>query len=174
MRQDTIRIMALALVSRGVGVAVMDQSGNAVDWRVKEIHEPPKRKNARCVFETNKLIEGYRPQILVLEDPHAPGAKKRKRTTELFEALKELAIDSGVGVVAYGPRELRATFELARGANKDQLAAAVAKHLPILRRRLPKPRRLWESEQYVMPIFIAFALTLTHVSRAQRKDGLRQ
>ncbi|MCA8886086.1 MAG: hypothetical protein KDA35_05650, partial [Hyphomonadaceae bacterium] len=100
-------------------------------------------------------------------------AKKRKRVKELLDALTELATDSGVGTVAYGPRDLRATLGLPADANKDKLAAEVAKRMPMLRARLPKPRRSWESERYAMSIFVAGALTLTYLSHAQRKDVAR-
>lgn len=164
-----IRILAIAPNSKGFGLAVIDGDGQPVDWRVREFHEPPKRKNARTVFEANKLIEECRPNALVLEDPHAPGSRKRKRSIALFALLSELATDSDIGVAVYGPRDLRATFGISARANKDQLAAAVAKRTPLLTRRLPKRRQLWESEKYAMSMFTAFALALTHLSRAQRR-----
>lgn len=174
MSRGSTRILAIAPVSRGFGLIVMDSLGTTLDWRVKEIHETPKRKNARCVFEVEKLMEEHRPQVLVLEDPRAPGSKKRKRVAELLDALTELATDSGVGTATYGPREVRAALGLSSGANKDKIAAEVSKRVPVLRNRVPKLRRLWDSERYVMPLFIAAALALTHQSRAQRKDGPRQ
>jgi len=170
MSGNALRILAIAPVSRGFGIVVLDASGTPLDWRVKEIHVEPEQKNARCVYEVNKLIEAHRPQVLVLENYRAPGAKKRKRVKELLDALTELATDSGVGVATYGPRDVRAALDLPPGANKDKVAAEVAKRISILRKRVPKLRRLWESERYVMPIFIAGALALTHLSRTQRKD----
>lgn len=173
MSREITRILAVAPVSRGFGLVVMDSLGVPLDWRVKEIHEKPKRKNARCVFEVNKLIEEHRPHVLVLEEHRAPGSKKRKRVAELLDTLIELATDSGVGAATYGPRDIRAALGLPAGANKDKVAAEVAKHLPVLKRRLPKLRRLWDSERYAMPVFVAGALALTHLSRAQRKAGPR-
>lgn len=167
-------VLAIAPVSRGFGLFVLDSSDRPLDWRVKEIHAGAKQKNARCVFEVDKLIEQHRPQVLVLEDHRAPGSKKRQRISELLDALAELAINSGVGVATYGPREVRATFALPPSANKDIVAAEVAKRLPALRRRVPKVKAIWESERYPMPIFVAAAVALTHRSRAQHKDGPRQ
>ncbi len=174
MSEEITRILAIAPVSRGFGLVVMDSQGAPLDWRVKEIHEKPKRKNARCVFEVNKLIEEHRPQVLVLEDQSAPGSKKRKRVAELLDALTELATDAGVGAALYGPRDIRAALSLTAGANKDKVAAEVAKRLPVLKRRLPKLRRLWDSERYAVPVFVAGALALTHLSRARRTDGPQQ
>jgi Holliday junction resolvasome RuvABC endonuclease subunit len=174
MSQEIIRMLAIAPVSRGFGLVVMDSIGTPLDWRVKEIHERPKRKNARCVFEVDRLIEEHRPQVLVLEDHRAPGSKKRKRVSELLDALTELAIDSGVGVAKYGPRHVRLSLGLAPSANKDKVAAEVAKRLPALKKRVPKLRRLWDSERYAMSVFVAASLALTHHSCAQRKDGPRQ
>lgn len=170
MNRDHSVILAVAPVSRGFGLVVVSSDGTLVDWRVREIHEPTRRKNARCVFELEKLFDEHRPRVLVLDDYHARGAKKRKRIRQLLDALAELAVDSGIDVARYGPREVRAALALPPGANKDRLASAVATHAPALARRVPKPRRLWESEQYVMPIFVAFALAFTHLRCAQRKD----
>lgn len=174
MSRESIRFLAIAPVSRGFGLVVIDSLGTPLDWRVKEIQENPKRKNAQCVLEVDKLIEAHRPQVLVLENHRAPGSKKRKRVAELLDVLTELATDSGVATAVYGPREIRAALGLSPGANKDKIAAEVSKRVPILRSRVPKLRRLWESERYAMPLFMAAALALTHLCRAQRKDGLRQ
>lgn len=162
------RMLAVAPVHRGLGYVVVDTGGNLIDWGVKEIREKAPQKNARCVVEVENLIELNGPVSLVIEDHNAPGSRKRDRTKELLDLLAEHAIDSGMGVVKFGPRALRLALGLSPTTNKLSLAQEVARRLPVLKSRAPTKKRIWQQEDYSMPIFVAAALALAHLSRAQR------
>src|SRR3989304_4743001 len=149
MKRPHNYLIAIAPVPRGFGYIVLTRRGTPVDWRVKEI-KSKKHKNARCVVEADKFVEQYCAEVLVIEDCAAQGSKRRKRVKELLALLTDLAVDHGMGIVRYGPRDVRATFSLPPRANKDQVAKAVAERLPALAPRLPKIKRLWETERYVM------------------------
>lgn len=161
------RILAVAPVHRGFGYVVMSGTGTLLHWCVREVRVKAEHKNARCVFEVDKIIDVYKPTVLAIEDHHAPGAAKRERVKELLALLEEHAIDCGLGVVKYGPRAIRLSLELSPRATKIKLAAAVSARLRVLTNRTPGDKFCWEAEAYAMPIFVASALALTHLSRAQ-------
>ncbi|MEQ1709094.1 MAG: hypothetical protein ABL864_12270 [Terricaulis sp.] len=160
-------VLALAPVSRGFGLFVVDMAGKAIDWRVREIRDA-NHKNARCQAAADQLLDEFRPAVMVIEDHRAPGSRRHSRVQELLDLFAELAIAQGVDVVRYGVREVRASLGLSPRANKHKIAVEVAKRFPALERRLPKPKRIWETEAHAMAMFQAGALALTYLGRAQR------
>ncbi|PZO50461.1 MAG: hypothetical protein DCF16_12995 [Alphaproteobacteria bacterium] len=165
-------VLALAPVSRGLGVFVIDTNGRPIDWRVREVRT--KHKNARCQTITDELLDEFQPIALVIEDHRALGARRSQRVGELLDLIAELGAERCLIVARYGFRDVRATLGLPPRANKDAIAAAVAERLPTLFPRVPKPKRIWETEAHSMAIFSAAALALTYLGRAQRKNEARQ
>lgn len=156
-------VLALAPVSRGFGLFVVDVAGKAIDWRVREIRDATHR-NARCQAAADQLLDEFQPTTLVIEDHHAPGSRRHPRIQELLDLFAELASANGIEVVRYGIAEVRAALTLHKRANKNAIAVQVSKHFPALERRLPKPKRIWETEAHAMSIFSAAALTLTYLA----------
>ena len=74
MSRDTSYVLALAPVSRGLGVFVIDGSGRPIDWRVREVRGF--HKNARCQHFTDELLDEFQPVALVIEDHRANIMKK--------------------------------------------------------------------------------------------------
>ncbi|NWG53217.1 MAG: hypothetical protein HXY28_05815 [Hydrogenophilaceae bacterium] len=157
-------VLALAPISQGMGVFVVETSGFPVDWRVREARS--EHKNAQCLLIADELLGAYRPVALVIEDHRAPGARRGARVGELLDLLAELGTERAIAVARYGFNEVRTALGLSPRANKDGIAAAVAQRLPALAPRLPKPKRFWEPEAHAMAVFSAAALALTHL-RAQ-------
>jgi len=169
---DTIPcILAIAPVSRGLGLFVLGTDGTPIDWRAKDLRVKPELKNARRQFEVEKLLAAHRPLVLVIEDHRAQGSKKQQPTCDLLDLLEEEAHEKGIAVAKYGPRDVREALGLAPIVNKDVVAAKVAKRLAALERLLPKPRNKWESEQHNMPMFTAAALALAHVARSAEEGS---
>lgn len=162
-------VLALAPVSRGLGVFVIDLNGRPIDWRVREVRGF--HKNARCQQVADELLDEFQPVALVIEDHRAPGSRRNRRVGELLDLIAELGAERGIDTTRYGFQDVRAAFVLPPHANKDKIAAAVAKRLPVLASRLPKPKRIWETEAHGMAMFSAAALALTHLGRAQHRGS---
>ncbi|NOT54793.1 MAG: hypothetical protein HOP18_09335 [Deltaproteobacteria bacterium] len=156
-------VLALAPVSRGFGLFVVDVAGKAIDWRVREIRDANHR-NAKCQVAADQLLDEFRPEVLVIEDHRAPGSRRHPRIQELLDLFAELGVARGLNVVRYGIRDVRVALRLHPKANKHKIAEAVAKQFPALERRLPKPKRIWETEAHAMAMFQAGALALTYLA----------
>ena len=167
MSRDTSYVLALAPVSRGLGVCVLDAHGRAIDWRVREARTA--HKNARSQALADDLINEFQPTALVIEDHRAAGARRSARICELLDLIAELGGERGLDVARCGILEVRASLGLPPRANKDAIAAEVARRLPVLAPRLPRPKRIWVTEAHAMAIFTAAALALTHLGRVQHQ-----
>lgn len=162
-------VLALAPVSRGLGVFVIDLNGRPIDWRVREVRGF--HKNARCQQAADELLDEFQPVALAIEDHRARGSRRNRRVGELLDLIAELGAERGITTTCYGFEEVRIALDLSPRANKDTIAAAVAARLPVLAPRLPKPKRIWETEAHGLAIFSAAALALTHLDRAQHRGG---
>ena len=86
-------ILALAPVSRGLGVFVIDTEQRPIDWRLREVRGA--HKNARCQVFADELIDEFRPFALIIEDYRAAGGRRSKRICELLDLIAELALERG-------------------------------------------------------------------------------
>jgi Holliday junction resolvasome RuvABC endonuclease subunit len=152
------RILALDPNHRGFGYVIFEGPDRLIDWGVRHVQG---QKNKASLKATTELIDRYRPQILVVEDAHAKGCRKRRRVRELLESLETRAASRGVTVRRVARQRVRKAF-LARGIrNKDQVARSIAERFPELARSLPPERKPWMSEDLRMSMFDAAAMALT-------------
>lgn len=163
MRSTTTGAMlAIAPSSRGFGYIVFEGERLPMDWGVKEIR---KNKLRDSLLKARVLMHITQSSVLVLEDVQHASCRRSPRVRELINELAKLGKQQGLTVVRIARREMLATFERAPARNKDDIAAVVAKLVPVLAPRLPARRRIWESEHYAMAIFEAAALAVTYFAR---------
>jgi hypothetical protein len=67
-----------------------------------------------------------------------------------------------VDVAVFSRDDVRSCFKQFGAHSRYEIAQAVARNAEAIRHRLPKPRRIWESEGRSMALFSAAALVLTH------------
>jgi Holliday junction resolvasome RuvABC endonuclease subunit len=153
-------VLAVKPSHRGFGWAGFEAPFSLCDWGLEEQRRPTNQ--ARSLAALEKLLARLMPEVLMLEASERTGAKRTTSTERLSHAMAKLASERGVTVESYTRGDVRACFAAVGARTRDQIAAAVASYLPVLRPRLPKPRRQWEGEDRRMALFCAAALALTH------------
>jgi hypothetical protein len=164
LTHDSKVTMAIAPTSHGFGYVVFDTPDLLIDWGVKDVR---KNKVPDSVLKARVLMHMLQPEVLVLEDAHHPSSRRSQRVRELIDAIADLAKDQGIAVARWSRGDVLSIFCRLGAQSKDDIAGAVAKVLPELAPRLPRRRRIWESEHYSMAIFEAAALALTHFARRE-------
>lgn len=142
------------------------------DWRVVKTRD---RKNERALQIVEKLIRRLNPESLVLEAFESHLSKRSGRIARLCRAIVNLAYARGIEVAVYTRADIQACFAAVGARTRDEVAAAVARHVDAFSYRLPRKRRSWDREQRDMALFSAAALVLTHyhLSAARLLDDLR-
>jgi len=176
MRPTTPRkplVLAIHPNFSGFGWIAVEGPLSVHDWGVPRIRID---KNSNSLKRIEMLIDRLRPETLVLEsfDPHT--SVRRERITKLCRATVALAQDRGVEVAVFSRDEVRTTFADIGAQSRQQIAEAVARHLPALRGRLPRKRKAWETDSHNMALFSAMAVALTYfrLSCAALLDDLRE
>lgn len=160
--------LVLAVFPTRIGFGFALYKGTSIqDWGIKWA---TKDKNKVCVRKFVKLINLYKPEILVLEYIPEEAADHRPRTTELNHALGQIAKAQGIRLFRYSRDEIRKTFEVNGAKTKQKIAEVVGHMTPELQSLVPPPRKIWQPEADAMTYFSAASLALTHFHFSSEKN----
>jgi Holliday junction resolvasome RuvABC endonuclease subunit len=164
---NSLCVLALDPASRGCGFAVVEGRFQLIDWGRKATKD---NKGTRYIRLVSDLIERYEPDVLVVEDFRAKGARRCRRVQLLICALRELAKRKRIRCYPCSRLTVIKVFSLAGARTKHQIAAAIATMFPELAPQLPPVRKPWMNENHRMSIFdaVAFALTYFHTQDKSR------
>jgi Holliday junction resolvasome RuvABC endonuclease subunit len=150
------RILAISLSSRGFGYAVLQGDDWLIDYGKKVIN---KDKNVRVLGHIEKIITRKQPDVLVLQDVNARGARRDPRIKRLHTKIIMLAKKRKLKVMKFSGIELRRLLLGDATGTKHEMAELMAKQFPDeLASRLPPKRKPWKSQDARMDIFDAVAL----------------
>lgn len=166
-------VLALSPSSRGLAFVLFEGPLAPVDWGIKDIRG--RQKSARSLEAAKRLIDGFHPDVLVLDDLAGPYSRRPERTRDLQQQVAEYAERRGVTVHRYDRLDIRACFEKVASAkgfgepkgamSREEIAQSIADMIPRLASHLPPVRRLWMPEDARLSLFDAAALGVTFYGR---------
>jgi len=136
------------------------------EWGVKRIKE--KNKNSKTLEEIKKLIDQYRPEVLVIEDTSDKGSRRNSRIRKLYRMLAHLAAVEYIDLCRCTKTQINECFASVGSTTKYEIAQAIAIQLPVFAHRIPPIRKPWMSEDTRQNLFDAAALALTYYAGHQR------
>lgn len=163
--------------ARGFGWVAFEGPFAPYDWGLCSLNRGGKpQKNERCLKRLGRILERLKPEALVLESFDATSAIRSPRIQRLCKSLIALAADRGIEVAVYSRKDIASTFRPLGVQTRDEIAEAVARHIPAFRYQLPNKRKKWESEDKRLALFNAAALVLTHYAYGASRlfEDLRQ
>jgi hypothetical protein len=156
IQNKSIRILAIAPLSRGLGYAVMEGPGKLVACGNKAILRD---KNAKALTWVNRFIKFYQPDVLVLPDVTAADTRRAARIKTLHRQIVAWAGKRQLKVRLVSVTQVRTQLLGAAKGTKFAVARTLAEKFPTeLETRLPPKRRPWMSEDPRMDIFDAVGL----------------
>jgi hypothetical protein len=157
-------VLSVYLNTRGFAFVLFEGPLAPFDWGVKEMRG--RGKHSRCLAKVEAIFGRYQPDILVLQDTSLSGTIRAPRINHLNAAIATLAEGYGMPVYSYSREVVLNPFNRLGAANKQSIAEAIGKHLPVFERYIPPPRKPWMSEDARMGLFDAAALGLVFFQRA--------
>jgi len=152
-------VLAVKPNHRGFGWVAFEGPFTPYDWGIVERR---RRKYEGSLAALEKIIARLNPESVLLEAFERPGSKRVSRTQRVSRGMVALAADRGIDVAIYTRGDVQGCFAAVGAKTRDEIAAAVARHIDAFRHRLPKPRRAWEGGDRRLTLFAAAALVLTH------------
>jgi hypothetical protein len=160
---DPTRIFALDPTTKGFGYAILETPFRLVDWGLAHVSG---EKESGAIARFEELLDQFRPDIVILEDPSAPGSRRRPRVQKLLEKLRDTVRERGMAVHMI-PR--LAVIECFSSPEKRATKHSITEHLtetfPELAPKMPARRKIWQSEDERMATFDALALAVTYAMR---------
>lgn len=151
------RVLGLHPSSRGFGWILFEAADSPFDWGAADIRVGG---NDEVLRRVGVLFRKYHPTVLTLEEFDGAGSRRSPRIQALYRLIIRAAECRRIKVWVYPRTKLSDVFPGAR--TRQQIAAAIAQRLAPLRHRLPKPRRIWDSERSNMALFAAAACALAY------------
>ena len=161
-------VLAVYPFTQGFAFVFFEGPRKPFDWGVKDIRD--KQKSAKTLEEIEKLIDRYRPEVLVIEDTMNGENRRTSRIRKLYRFLAKLAERKYVDLFSYKKREVLEALGLPDFATKHAIAQAVATRLPAFAHRMPPRRKAWMNADPRHGLFDAAALVVTHYQRTFRYE----
>src|ERR1035437_3348775 len=158
IQNKTVRILAVAPLSRGLGYAVMEGPTRLVACGNKAIL---RNKNAGSLAWVEKFIKFYQPDVLVLSDVTAADTRRAARIKTLHRKIVAWAGKQQLKVRLISVTQVRTQLLGTVKGTKFAVAQTLAtKFQAELGTRLPPKRHPWMSEDPRMDIFDAVGLAV--------------
>ena len=161
-------VLAIYPFSRGFAFVFLEGPNSPFDWGVKEIRE--KRKKTKAIDEIKKLIDRYRPEVLVIEDT-VGWSRRTSRIRKLYRMIAHLAQAEYVELYRCPRSDFNACFATVGATTKHEIAQAVSLQIPAFAHRMPPRRTPWKSEDPRQSLFDAAALALVFYWQTSQFDS---
>jgi glutamate/tyrosine decarboxylase-like PLP-dependent enzyme len=153
-------VLSLSPSARGFGFVLFESALAPYDWGVQETRGDG--KNRRILAFAAKMIDRYKPLVLVIEDWADGACRRSARILALYAELSELARKKSVQLVRISKQRLHGYFKSVVPTTKYEIALAVARLIPAFSFQIPPVRRIWMSEDPRQTLYDAAALGLAH------------
>lgn len=157
-------VLAVYPFSRGFAFVFFEGPDSPFEWGVKEIKE--KHKNTKTLEAIKKLVDRYRPEVLVIEDTADRGSRRTSRIRKLYRTLVHFAQAEYVDLHRCSRAEVKECFASVGAGTKYEIAKAIATQIPAFAHRIPRFRKPWMSEDPRQSLFDAAALGLTYFAQS--------
>ena len=161
-------VLAIYPFTRGFAFVLFEGPESPFDWGVKVVKE--KHKNIKTLDEIKKLIDRYRPEVLVIEDTSDGESRRTSRIRKLYRMLVHLATAEYVDLYRLKKSQVKEFFASVGAGTKHEIAQAIATQIPAFAHRTPPFRKPWMSEDPRQSLFDAAALGLVFYLETSRFD----
>lgn len=151
-------VLALYPATHGFSFCVF-RGGQLIDWGIKGIKW--KDKNFLALSVAKQVIERFAPDVLVLEDMKAKGARRHERVRALNQLIAQHARTKKIAIKRFAQRAVHDHFGV---HTKHAMAETIAEQLPLLKPRLPSKRKTWQAEDRRQSLFDAAGLGLLYIA----------
>lgn len=153
-------VLAIYPTSKDIAFTLFAAPLTPIDWGLKRLSGQD--RNAHSLQIVDALITALRPDTIVIEDCETVRCRRSRRVQRLYSLIATLAETENLTLARYSRARVKETFQEAGAITRYQIAQAIASYIPAFTHRMPKVRKLWQSEDHRLALFDAAALALAH------------
>jgi Holliday junction resolvasome RuvABC endonuclease subunit len=165
--RDLSLVLAVHPTSNGFGWVLFEGPNALVVWGIASAKD---KRNATSMRRFETLLNQYQPSVLVLEQFEEGKARRGGRIQDLSRTMRGFAANRNIEVLVYSREEVGLQITGDAGSKRHAVARVVVKHFPLFRRRMPREREVWQSEDTRQCLFDAAALAMTHFAISRSDD----
>src|SRR5687768_14777551 len=113
------RVLAIHPTYRGFGFTVFEPGEKLIDWGLKIVKHDT---NTRCMNLIEELMEGYNPDVIVIEDLVVKTTRRGQRVKSLLRRAARLAARKEIECRRFSRQDIMESFT-GTLRNKDQVAS---------------------------------------------------
>lgn len=152
-------VLAIHPNSRGFGWVLFENAHTPVAWSL--VHGGTKRKNR--LFERFKyLLDRYEPRAFVLQEFENCVNGRSDKTAHLCHAMRDEAEGRGIETPIFDREAIQLAFSKFGASSRSEITQVIATHIDAFNHRLPRRRKLGDSEDTRQSLFDAAALAITY------------
>jgi len=159
MKQDMTIYLSLFPNTQGLGYACIETPQSLVDYGVATIKPV---SNEKSFARAKKLIELFRPTVILIRDNDDPVKHRAKRVEALSAMIATYAKTQNIPIYRYSRSQIQDVFEINGMKSKYAISKLIVQWFPELAPRQPKYRRASMNEEYNTGVFDAISLIATH------------
>ncbi|MCG3167159.1 MAG: hypothetical protein POELPBGB_02943 [Bacteroidia bacterium] len=152
-------VLALYPNHNGFGYALFDGPTDPLDCGQMKIRPIC---NSQSLKRIKACITLLKPEMIIVQETEGSNSWKSKRVKSLLQNVISYAKSIRLKVKAYTREQIQAVFSQFQSETKYEIAKTIAKWHPSYKNKLPQPRKFYMSEAYMMGMFDAMSLALTH------------
>lgn len=108
-----------------------------------------------------KLLEYFKPSVVIAIDPESKASRMGKRVRELIKKIVTYCEKNQITIHKISRDQIRDVFSQFGVSTKYEISQMLITEFEELELKLPKKRKIWTSEDRNMAIFDALSLGLT-------------
>lgn len=157
------RVLSIYPTSRGYAFVLFESPLSPQDWGNKDLKKDV--GNAKCIASIRDMLDRFRPDVLVLEDPSERQTKRSIRIRRILKAITPTTQELSIEIALLKRKDVRAAFAQFGAVNKQDIAEVIARKMDAFAVRLPRARKAWQAEDHRMAVFDAASRGLTYYYR---------
>lgn len=152
-------VFAVHPTTRGFAWVLFESSTLPVAWGM--VHAGAGR-NERLTTRLARLLDRYEPAVLVIESFEGHGHERVPRIQRLCRSMVDEADRRAITSVIFDHDAVEMAFAKFGASTRSEIARVIAQHVDAFSHRLPRERKLGDSQDARQSLFDAAALALTY------------
>ena len=149
--------LSIFLNARGFAYVALEGALSPFDWGISDVYGRDKVEKSLRVI--GRIMRALSPDVLVLRGLYDALFVGSRKLQNLVRVLEALATAANIPVYMISRKQVRQTFSfLGEQPTRSEIAVAIVKRVAVFEQYVPRPRKLWESEDRRIGLFDAVAL----------------